>query len=202
MFERLSMPYVHFLADGVSLPFEVAKELTKVANEQDASLGESTGSRADYGNRLFINTENVVGFSEIVKDFFFWLDSSEGRESLGKDFGVDLSKGDLRIELVSDVDGFWQVPHLDTTDKLITWLTYLGTVEENGDVGTDIYIDSDTYSHSAPWGFNNGLVFLPSSNSWHGFSKGKVITGVRKVLIVNFVNGWKDQHELFNFSGF
>jgi len=129
------------------------------------------------------------------------LDSGAGREEARNRFGVDLRGSEIRAELIGDVDGFFQNPHTDTADKRITWITYLGSVEENGEVGTDLYDDNLNPIKTVPWGFNNGLIFVPSSKTWHGFPKGRSIQGVRKAFIVNFVEDWDDEVELFRADG-
>lgn len=198
MFEKFESPFVHFFAEGCSVPDDVAVELQSIAEENNTCFGTATGSRADYGNRAFIKRTDGSRYSREIMQYFEYINSSEGRRAVGDQFDVELLGADLRIELVSDVNGFFQVPHLDTKDKRITWLTYLGDVAENGEVGTDLYSNESQFYKSAPWGFNNGLVFRPSENSWHGFTKGKVIQGIRKVLIINFVDDWNDKHELFD----
>ena len=112
-------------------------------------------------------------------------------------FDVNLDGSALRAEVVCDVSGFFQVPHTDVGDKRITWLTYLGDISENGNVGTDLFNADLSWHSAAPWGFNNALVFKPGENTFHGFSRTKKIIGLRKVLIINFVDNWKDKHELF-----
>ena len=96
------------------------------------------------------------------------------------------------------VDGFWLEPHLDISVKLFTMLVYLSGEPELYDAGTDIY--DATPEHrlvaTAPYEKNKGLIFIPGTNTWHGFTK-RPIHGVRKSVIVNWVTPeWRDRWEL------
>ena len=48
---------------------------------------------------------------------------------------------------------------------------------------------------TVPYRANHGLIFLPGSDTWHGFRKPPIL-GVRRSLIVNYVEGWRLRHEL------
>ncbi|HUS95367.1 MAG TPA: hypothetical protein VMX97_01360, partial [Hyphomicrobiaceae bacterium] len=49
---------------------------------------------------------------------------------------------------------------------------------------------------SAPYELNNGLIFIPGDNTWHGFSQ-RPIHGLRKSVIINWVTAeWRDAWEL------
>ena len=112
--------------------------------------------------------------------------------------GADLSRGHLRIEYCQDVDGFWLEPHLDISVKLFTMLVYLSGDPALRDAGTDIYDSSPEHrlAASAPYEKNKGLIFIPGTNSWHGFSK-RPIRGLRKSIIINFVSDdWRAKDEL------
>lgn len=193
--ERKEDPFVHFVSSGYSLPIAAANDIVKLAKPSE--LLDTRGSRADYKERVFLNEASYSNYSKPVRGFLDAILSSDFIDYCRTEFMVDIVGSDLRIELACDVDGFFQVPHTDVGDKRITWLTYLGTVEENNDVGTDLFSDEGTLSYSVPWGFNNGLIFKPGEMTFHGFTKGKSIKGNRKVLIINFVDNWNDKHELY-----
>ena len=194
-FQTKDYPFLHFISEGNSIPINAAEEMLLLAKPSE--LTDNRGSRADYKERVFLKDEFYSDYPQSIKDFLDSILSKDFIEYCKHKFDVDIIGSNLRIELACDVDGFFQVPHTDVGDKRITWLTYLGTVDENNDVGTDLYEDENTYALSAPWGFNNGLIFKPGPNSYHGFSKGKKINGNRKVLIINFVDNWNDRHELY-----
>lgn len=110
----------------------------------------------------------------------------------------DLSEGALRIEYCQDVDGFWLEPHLDISVKLFTMLIYVSGDPELYNAGTDIYDASPEHKlvATAPYVKNKGLIFIPGTDTWHGFTK-RPIRGVRKSIIVNWVTPeWKARHEL------
>lgn len=194
-FEQRREPFPYFFSEGHSVPRAVADFCREVAPH--GKLAQSTGSRADYASRVFLDRGSIDSYSPELRKFLAALDSSETRDEVEKRFDTDLSDCRLRIEIVGDVDGFFQIPHTDTADKKLTWLTYLGTVEENGDVGTSIYNSDKDFVTRVKWGFNNGLIFVPSDLSFHGYEENCRIKGVRKVLIINYVVGWNDEHELF-----
>jgi hypothetical protein len=112
--------------------------------------------------------------------------------------GVDVAAGQLRIEYCQDVDGFWLEPHRDISVKLFTMLIYVSDDPNLFDAGTDIYDDTPEHNlvASVPYEKNRGLIFIPGSNSWHGFSK-RPINGLRKSLIINYVSpDWRAVEEL------
>ena len=109
---------------------------------------------------------------------------------------VDLSGGLLRIEYTQDRTGFWLEPHTDISVKLFTMLVYLGRDPDLADCGTDIYDGDHKWVGRAPYGFNKGLIFIPGSDTWHGYAP-RPIAGVRKSIIVNYVtDDWRDRFEL------
>lgn len=194
-YDKHFTPFIHYICNGNSLPAEAALQIQEMS--QPSELLNKNGSRADYKSRLFLRRENRIQYSSKLNEFLDYLETSDFRDECKINLDIDLDGAEIRAEIVCDVDGFFQVPHTDVGDKRITWLTYLGSVEENGDVGTDIYNDDHTLSKTAPWGFNNGLIFVPNANTWHGFPKGRKIIGNRKVLIINFVDNWNSREEIY-----
>ena len=194
-FQPFDLPFRHYFSNGSSIPSEVAADLVRMTKK--SSLVRATGSRSDYKHRQFLSDHDYDGFSGNVQRFLDCLVSETFYKEAERSIGIDLRGGDIRAELVADVDGFFQTPHTDTSDKRITWLTYLGTSQENGDVGTDLYDSDHRCQKTATWGYNNGLIFVPGKNTWHGFPKDRKIKGTRKVLIINYVDGWEDDHQLF-----
>ncbi|WP_188260967.1 2OG-Fe(II) oxygenase [Azospirillum tabaci] len=110
--------------------------------------------------------------------------------------GVDLAGTSLRIEYCQDTDGFWLEPHTDIGVKKFTMLIYLSKGPDCADWGTDVLDATRTVVTRAPYAFNGGLVFVPATNTWHGFAP-RPIRGVRKSIIVNYVGPeWRARHEL------
>ena len=160
-------PFTHFISQGESLPLEIAKEIVTLANPSDL-LGE-IGSRSDYASRTFLKKDRFREYSEELRSFLNHITSKEFSCYCEEHFDVNLDGSALRAEVVCDVSGFFQVPHTDVGDKRITWLTYLGDISENGNVGTDLFNADLSWHSAAPWGFNNALVFKPGENTFHGF---------------------------------
>jgi hypothetical protein len=112
--------------------------------------------------------------------------------------GTDLAGTSLRIEYCQDTDGFWLEPHVDISVKRFSMSIYLTDELELAHAGTDIYDDTPEHKRvaTAPYGKGKAMVFIPSTNTWHGFSK-RPMNGIRKNLIVNYVtNDWRATEEL------
>ncbi len=75
-------------------------------------------------------------------------------------------------------------------------MNFLSTGDEANTWGTDIYDNDMKFYESAPGDFNCGLVFIPGTNSYHGFEK-RSIKGIRRSLMLNYVGPeWRARHEL------
>jgi hypothetical protein len=110
--------------------------------------------------------------------------------------GVSLQGSFLRLEYCQDRDGFWLEPHTDIGAKFFTALIYLADPAPGEEWGTDIFAAPGEHAGTVPYRFNQGLVFIPSATSWHGFIRRK-ITGIRRTLIINYVTqDWRARHEL------
>ena len=116
-------------------------------------------------------------------------------ETIESCFGASLAQTFLRIEYAMDTEGFWLEPHTDIGPKRFTMLTYLSR-EPGVHRGTDLYYDSDRHCRSVPYASNTALVFVPSSDTWHGVEK-RPIQGVRRSVIVNYVTSeWRSTEQL------
>lgn len=110
--------------------------------------------------------------------------------------GVDLSRGQLRVEHTRDRDGFWLEPHTDISVKLFTMLIYLTDDPALADAGTDLYDATGNPAGRAPYAPGAGLIFIPGKDTWHGFTP-RPITGIRRSLIINYVSDeWRAVEEL------
>ena len=110
--------------------------------------------------------------------------------------GVGLRENHLRIEYCLDSDGFWLEPHTDIGVKRFTMLIYLSDDPGSEAWGTDILDAERRLVATTPYRRNDGLIFIPAADTWHGFHK-RPIRGVRRSLIVNYVSpAWRSRHEL------
>lgn len=116
--------------------------------------------------------------------------------SLARAFDVDLDGTCLRIEYAADTDGFWLEPHTDLGVKRLTFLYYMSREPGQEDLGTDIYWSKERHWGRAPFVSNSALVFVPASDTWHGFER-RPIKGIRKSLIINYVTReWRAREQL------
>ena len=77
-------------------------------------------------------------------------------------------------------------------------MVYLSDDPLLADAGTSLYDGSPEHRHvsDVPYGRNLGAIFIPGTDTWHGFEK-RPIRGVRKSLIVNYVGPeWRAVNEL------
>jgi len=178
------------------LPEIYLKEVIQICNTLEPS-NTLSGTRGDISNRFFINKKNNYDLGNFLNSHFKNLTKEiYTKENNKRISSIDFSES--RFEIVHDGPGFWQIPHLDEMDKLITIIIYLGkTTNSQNNLGTDIFDDKKSFYKSIPYDENLGLAFIPSINSWHGFNKEKFTEGTRKLLIVNFVLNWKKKNELF-----
>jgi hypothetical protein len=109
--------------------------------------------------------------------------------------GAKLDGTYLRIEYALDLDGFWLEPHTDLGVKSLTLLIQLPE-DGQADLGTDIYSGPEAWEERAGFEWNGALLFVPSSDTWHGFEP-RTIKGVRRSVIVNYVTEeWRAREQL------
>jgi hypothetical protein len=110
--------------------------------------------------------------------------------------GADLTGSYVRLEYAQDTDGFWLQPHTDLGVKRFTMLIYLADGPDQADLGTDIYVDADTWAKRSPFVDNTALVFVPGANTWHGLER-RPIAGLRRSVIMNYVtDAWRERGQL------
>lgn len=87
-------------------------------------------------------------------------------------------------------------PHTDIGVKAFTFLLYLSKTDERADLGTDIYDNDKTWVGRTPFTCNCGMIFVPSTDTYHGFER-RPIHGVRKLLVINYVTEeWRAREQL------
>ncbi len=187
-------PFDHWLLDDV-LPADLCSAIDAIP-VAPPKIDDTRGRRETHNSsRLFFGAENRARYA--VCDAL-----SAGFQSLGvverieRLCDVRLRESHLRIEYCLDTDGFWLEPHTDIGAKLFTMLVYLSAEPGSEAWGSDILDSNLNLVATAPYRRNAGLVFIPGSDTWHGFHR-RPIEGVRRSLIVNYVKPeWRSRHEL------
>jgi hypothetical protein len=187
-------PYRYWLPRDV-LPAELAEGAAALPFLA-ADIGDTQGRRETHNaSRVFMSQENRAQFPvcEAIASTY----QDEATIALIEDrCGLDLTGSYLRIECTMDTDGFWLEPHTDIGAKLFTHLIYLSVHPDADQWGTDIMDEAGKVLGRSPGTFNSGLIFIPGTDTWHGFVK-RPIRGVRRSLIINYVKPeWRSRHEL------
>ncbi len=113
--------------------------------------------------------------------------------AIERECAIDLSGSLLRLEYCMDVGDFWLEPHTDIFVKKFTMLLYLSAGPGSDNCGTDVLAVEAPHAlvGEAPFGFNQGTLFIPAADTWHGFHRRRIV-GVRKSIIVNYVtDDWR-----------
>jgi len=158
-------------------------------------LGGVSGARELHNNtRRYFDQDNIAAFP-VCRTIAETFQDDDVVSLIEQTTGANLDGCYLRIEYAQDVDGFWLAPHTDLGVKKLTMLYYLGD-EDQADLGTDIFVDGETWSKRSTFTADSALVFVPSNNTWHGF-KSRPINGVRKSVIINYVTDeWRAREQL------
>jgi|TARA_B100000315_G_scaffold255404_1_gene298649 hypothetical protein len=160
------------------------------------SLDRYDGTReCNNQTRTYFNAD-LCSRSAVCREVVDAFKDERTIRKLEQTCGIDLSKGNLRIEYTQDSDGFWLEPHTDISVKMFTMLVYLSKEPELADAGTDIYDEDMKHVGRAPFAQNRGLIFIPGGDTWHGFAK-RPLRGVRRSIIVNYVSDeWRERDQL------
>jgi hypothetical protein len=186
-------PFRHWLLSDV-LPEAVATAIPALPFSPPA-IDDTAGKRETHNStRLFFSPEARQRFA-VCAAVSEALQRRDVVDALGARCGAHLAGSFLRIEYCQDTAGFWLEPHTDIGAKRFTMLVYLSAEPGCADWGTDLMNAAGEVVATAPYRANHGLIFLPGSDTWHGFRK-RPILGVRRSLIVNYVEGWRSRHEL------
>ena len=161
-----------------------------------ADIDGVSGKRELHNNsRRYFDVEGREQFScmEAISSAF---QDSRVTAAIEQTFGAELDRTYLRIEFAQDVDGFWLEPHTDIGVKMFTFLLYLSKDRSHADLGTDVYDNEKKWVGRTPYQSNSGMIFVPSSITYHGFEK-RPIEGVRKLLVINYVTEeWRAREQL------
>jgi len=186
-------PYPHWVLNRV-LPDQVASAMAALPFAAPALNGVSGSREIHNSTRRYVDAEAIAAHRvcRTVADAFQHPSTVATIETVT---GARLDGCRLRIEYAQDTNGFWLQPHTDLGVKKFTLLYYLSPGGAL-DLGTDLYVDADTWSHRMPFEPGAGLAFVPSDCTWHGFEP-RPIPVVRKSLIVNYVTeAWRAREQL------
>jgi hypothetical protein len=161
-----------------------------------AEIGGVSGTREAHNpDRVYFAGENLESFED-AKAAAEAFQLPDIVALLAATFGARLDDTFLRIEYAQDADGFWLKPHTDIGVKMFTMLIYMSDDPRHADLGTDIYADENTRVGRSPFEPNSAMIFVPASNTWHGFER-RPIHGVRRTIIVNYVTPeWRAREQL------
>ncbi len=193
---HVAAPYDHWLLADV-LPPDIVSAVTELPFAPPQAAIFSGRRETNNASRIYFTPENQRRHP-VCAAVAGAFNAPAVKTALQKLTGADLSTGHLRVEYCQDEDGFWLEPHRDIGVKLFTMLVYLSDDPALHDAGTDIYDATPEHNlvASVPYAPNQGLIFIPGDNTWHGFTK-RPIRGLRRSLIINYVSdGWRDKWEL------
>lgn len=187
-------PYRHWVLEHC-VPSDTLHDLVNLPFPAPALDGVSGKRELHNNTRKYFDVKNRAAYPscEAVAQAF---QDPRIIEKIEKTFGIDLTGTHLRIEYAQDTDGFWLEPHTDLGVKAFTMLLYLSDGEGHADLGTDIYDGDKTHVGRSPFVPNVALIFIPGSDTYHGFEP-RTINGVRKSVIINYVtNEWRAREQL------
>jgi hypothetical protein len=187
-------PYRHWIARSC-LPAEDAREIIALPFPAPALGGVSGKREVHNATRKYFDAENMATFP-VCKAFNEAFQSRAVVSTITETFGTNLKGSYLRVEYAQDTDGFWLEPHTDLGVKVFTMLLYLSTDPAHADLGTDIYDTDKKRVGRSPFESNTAMIFVPSTDTFHGFEPRK-IEGVRKSVIINYVTDeWRAREQL------
>ena len=191
---RSDEPYRHWTLSSV-FGRDVAEALSALDFPVPALDGISGARELHNNTRQYFDADNIARH-RVCHTIAEVFQSQETVDMIGAATGADLDGCYLRIEYAQDTDGFWLQPHTDLGVKKLTMLYYLAGEDGQDGLGTDIFKDADTWAKRSAFDPDTALVFVPSDNTWHGFSA-RSIAGVRKSVIFNYVTDeWRAREQL------
>lgn len=188
-------PFLHWMIDQ-PMSAQALKEVafTDVPNIPRTYDGTRAGDMGGGAvkTRCYIGRDNVALFPGLAG----LIDDLMSRDTLGQISEMlrrDMFDAYLRVEVISDREGFWLAPHKDIKEKLMSMLLYVNPYNESEKLGTDFYDADMKLVKTMPYRDNFGYMFAPAHDTWHGLEK-KDIRRERRSLLVNYVTfetDWK-----------
>ena len=192
--KRNPAPYPHWFLEKC-LPQPAADEITELPFPAPELGGVSGKREVHNATRKYFDAENKAKHP-VCNAFCEAFQDKRVTDAIENTFGSKLPGSYLRVEYAQDIDGFWLEPHTDLGVKVFTMLVYLSKDESHTDLGTDIYNGEKRHVARSPFAPNAAMVFVPGSNTYHGFEK-RPIKGVRTSLIINYVTDeWRAREQL------
>jgi hypothetical protein len=187
-------PYRHWFLRAC-LPEEAVEQIVALPFEAPALDGVSGKRELHNATRKYFDVPNRQKFP-VCEAFCQAFQERALTRMLTGHFGAKLAGTFLRVEFAQDIDSFWLEPHTDLGVKSFTMLLYLSKDPRHGSLGTDIYDSAKRHVGCSPFVANSAMVFVPSTDTFHGFEPRK-IEGVRISLIINYVtNEWRAREQL------
>ncbi len=187
-------PYPHWFVENC-LPQSTVDAVLGLPFPAPGLDGVSGKRELHNATRKYFDAENRAAFP-FVDDVAQAFQDPEVTSTIEKTFGTKLKGSYVRIEVAQDINGFWLEPHTDLGVKLFTFLLYMSKDPSHQDLGTDIYDNDKKWVARSPFKSNAAMIFVPGSDTYHGF-EGRKIEGVRKSLVINYVtNDWKAREQL------
>lgn len=192
--QKNTVPYTHWFLNDCLPPALLDDVVNLPIDAPD--IGDQSGTRELHNaTRVYFDEANNSSHS-CCGALASALQSRQITNTISDVFNVNLHGTCLRIEYAQDTGKFWLEPHSDIGVKVFTLLIYLAAEESSENLGTDIYDANKKPVGRAPFEANNALVFVPASNTFHGFEP-RVIKGIRKSLVVNYVTDeWRAREQL------
>ena len=191
---RCDAPFPHWFLKRC-LPEKVADEITLLPFPAPALGGVSGKRELHNATRKYFDVENRAAYP-VVEAFAQAFQAPAVTRAIERTFGTRLAGTYLRLEYAQDTGGFWLEPHTDLGVKVFTMLLYLSKDAAHRDLGTDIYDVEKRHVGRSPFEPNGAMVFVPSTDTFHGFEP-RTIEGIRKSVIINYVtNEWRAREQL------
>ncbi len=187
-------PYRHYLVENL-FPAEVADQLAELPFAAPSLDGISGKRELHNDKRRYFDAATMAEFP-VMAQIAEALQATDLVTDLATIFDAPLDDTFLRLEYAQDLDGFWLEPHTDLGVKKFTCLIYLSDGPGHETLGTDIYASKEQHFGSSPFRRNAAMIFVPGSDTWHGFEK-RPIEGVRRSVILNYVtHDWRAREQL------
>lgn len=191
---RHESPYRHWFLEQC-LPQDTIDDILALPFPAPSLDGISGKREVHNATRKYFDADNMAAYP-VCRRFNEALQDPKVTGAIDRIFGTKLRGTYLRVEFAQDTNGFWLEPHTDLGVKSFTFLIYLSKESSHANLGTDIYDAEKRHVGASPFKSNGALVFVPSTNTYHGFEPRK-IEGVRKSLIVNYVTEeWRAREQL------